>query len=106
MAKVPSKAEIKAEIDKLKKELFEEFGDEVEKLQDELKIMTPVDTGFLVDSWNEPKYKGNGVYQLSNYANYAEQILMIGLQNGKGSRKLPQGVLPHVRMWADKLNSK
>jgi len=98
MINIPSNSQISKEIKDLKEEMYLEFENEVEMLKDELVVMTPVQTGFLRDSWNNVEKIGPGKYVLVNTANYSEIVLIRGLKNGQ----LPQGVLPHVRQWKDK----
>jgi hypothetical protein len=104
---IPSHSDIHNEIEKLKDRMYSEFGDEVEKLQDEISLMTPIDTGNLKDSWTPPRRTGKGIYTLNNYAEYANQILVLGRTGpGKGSLQLPLGIYPHIRKWKKRMEAK
>jgi hypothetical protein len=98
---------ISSEINELRKNLMDKFKNSVFQLQSELETMTPVDTGFLRSSWNEPIQTSNYSFHLSNDASYAYYLLVLGrhFDGNKfvGSNQLPDGVLPHIRNWAKEI---
>lgn len=102
MKNIPSNTDIQNEFKKLKEKINKQFKEEVLKLQDELTIMTPVQTGHLRDSWQNPEKIGQGTYVLVNTALYAHKVLIQGMPKGQ----LPQGILPHIREWKVKLEEK
>ena len=102
MRKIPNQSDIKKEFEKLQEEIDKNFLIEVEKLNDQLIVMTPVgDTGFLKQSWGNPVRIGHGIYRLVNTAVYAYPVLIEGHSN-----QLPMGIYPHIRQWKTKLGGK
>ncbi len=100
--KIPTATEISKEIEKLKEEISEKFEDEVLKLQDSLVPLTPVDTSHLISSWEDPMKINPFKFRLRNTASYAYQILIVGREAGRGSHRLPDGLLPYIRRWLNK----
>jgi len=98
MKKIPDFRDIKKEMLSLKKRVDSDFEEEVEKLKDEIVIITPVDTGFLKSSFQNVMKISDFKYKIINTANYSESILI----DGK-SQQLPHGIIPHIKNWQNKL---
>lgn len=105
-SKIPSKNDIKKEFDKLRRDLENNFKNEVENLVEIIKVATPVDTGFLRDSFQDLENissKKRIAFRLVNTAPYSTQILLIGREGGRGSEQLPNGIFPIVYEWRNSL---
>lgn len=75
---------------KIKDKMFEE----IENLSDQLKIITPVKSGNLRDSWQNPVRINALRYRLINNAEYAYNVLVLGT-----SGQLKDGILPTIYSW-------
>lgn len=78
-----------------KKIVAEKMEKTVNSLLQEMKEITPVDTGDLRDNYELTK-KSDTHYSISNDLTYAHQILAVGRVGKLGSEQLPDGILPFV----------
>ena len=98
------KDEVRKEFDKLNKEIELYFEDEIENLIEQMKVATPVKTGNLRDSYQDPVKKGKFRWTIVNSAEYASEILLIGKTSyNRGSAQLPDGILPVIVNWKNNL---
>lgn len=84
--------EVDSNIEKLMKE-------EIENLSDQLKVITPVKTGNLKDSWQKVVKVNSLRYRLINNADYAYNVLVLGT-----SSQLRDGILPVIYSWQASIN--
>lgn len=99
---------ISAEFDKLQDDIDKQIRTVTSALYTELEMKTPVDTGYLKNSWEAEEIKKLH-WRISNNSDYADYALMGRRMLGEktvGSEQLPDGISPILIKYDEELENR